>query len=180
MPKKKTFWPYGILISIFMIIIACVITIVYASNYPVYEDDFYFEKYQNVKDNYDEIEKKEKVFNENFVFDLKGDYKKVVIGPKTHKLAYVLNADDKNIKFELKKITKNNFDIKDIVIKLTRPHTNKQDKILIAKKDEKISKTNIEIFDVSLPKLEKGRWQIKAKIENENLSMFKSFDLLVE
>ncbi|MEJ3913127.1 hypothetical protein WGW30_08675, partial [Campylobacter jejuni] len=32
--SKKTFWPYGILISIFAIVVACVATIIVASNYP--------------------------------------------------------------------------------------------------------------------------------------------------
>ncbi|EFU5122702.1 hypothetical protein ACMHOY_001450, partial [Campylobacter jejuni] len=49
---KKSFWPYGILLSLLAIIIACIVTIFIASHHPVYEDDFYFDSYQNVENNY--------------------------------------------------------------------------------------------------------------------------------
>lgn len=179
MSNKKTFWPYGILISILLIVLSCIITVIYSSNYPVYEDDFYFEKYQNIKDNYAQIEKKEQAFNENFNLYIKDDnYKKVIVNVKTQRLAYVLNYDDTDIKLFLEKIKNNDFAINNIIVKLTRPHTNAQDKDLVAnvkKINDKLSQ-----IDISMPKLSKGRWQIKVKIDNENLATFKNFDLLVE
>nr|MBP3725376.1 hypothetical protein [Campylobacter sp.] len=45
--NKKTFWPYGILLSLVAIVIACVITIIICLDYPVYTDDSYFDTYQN-------------------------------------------------------------------------------------------------------------------------------------
>ena len=70
MSKKKTFWPYGIVLSIFAIVCACVATIIFSSFYPVYEDEFYFDKYQNVKYDYEGIEKKQANFNKNFEVSL--------------------------------------------------------------------------------------------------------------
>ncbi|MFG5141885.1 hypothetical protein O8I45_08665, partial [Campylobacter lari] len=48
MENNKSFWPYGILISLGLIVIACIVTIFIASKAPVYEDNFYFDSYQIV------------------------------------------------------------------------------------------------------------------------------------
>ena len=48
MQKNKTFWPYGIVISIFAIVCSCAYTIYYSLDYPVHMDDYYFDKYQKV------------------------------------------------------------------------------------------------------------------------------------
>ena len=41
--NKKTFWPYGILLAIFAIIVACIVTVIISLDYPVYKDNFYFD-----------------------------------------------------------------------------------------------------------------------------------------
>ena len=53
-PEKKTFWPYGIMLSLVAIFVACVATVVVSLDYPVYMDDFYLSKYQNVDKNYND------------------------------------------------------------------------------------------------------------------------------
>ena len=63
---KKTFWPYGILLSLFAIVCACVVTIIYASNYPVYEDDSFLGKYQEVIIISTKFSKKMKPLSANF------------------------------------------------------------------------------------------------------------------
>ena len=69
MQKKKTFWPYGILISIFTIVCSCAYTIYYSLDYPVYMDDYYFNKYQKVDNNFNEIQAAQANFRREFSFD---------------------------------------------------------------------------------------------------------------
>ena len=86
--KKKSFWPYGILLSIFAIVLACIATIIFASQYPVYEDDSFFLSYQEVKDNYDELETKQNNFDKNFALKLDDrELKEQVIDTKSVKKA---------------------------------------------------------------------------------------------
>lgn len=173
--NKKTFWPYGILLSIFAIVIACIVTIIFASNYPVYEDDSYLEKYQNVDKNINQIQKQQKNFDDNFIVKLNINNKK----NKKGKIIYNIKQDQKYINILIEEKTNlNAFDIKSIS-KLTRPHTNTQDKIL----ENKIEKNtnNTYILKIKIPQLEHGRWQIKTKLEkNKDTIGFFSFDLLVQ
>ena len=173
--NKKTFWPYGILLSIFAIVIACIVTIIFASNYPVYEDDSYLEKYQNVDKNINQIQKQQKNFDDNFIVKLNINNKK----NKKGKIIYNIKQDQKYINILIEEKTNlNAFDIKSIS-KLTRPHTNTQDKIL----ENKIEKNtnNTYILKIKIPQLEHGRWQIKTKLKkNKDTIGFFSFDLLVQ
>ena len=68
--NKKTFWPYGILLSLFAIVGACIATIIYASNYPVYEDDSFLSKYQEVDYNFNEIKLKDENFKNSYQVSL--------------------------------------------------------------------------------------------------------------
>ena len=62
MQNRKTFWPYGILLSIFAIVCACAYTIYYSLDYPVYMDDYYFDK---LKEIIDTMEKLKTDYNED-------------------------------------------------------------------------------------------------------------------
>lgn len=65
-PNKKTFWPYGIMLSLVAIFVACVATVVISLDYPVYMDDFYLSKYQNVDKNYNEIQISQAKFEKKY------------------------------------------------------------------------------------------------------------------
>lgn len=186
MDKKKTFWPYGILFSLFAIVLACVATIIFASGYPVYEDDSFFLSYQEVENNYDQIELKQKKFFENFALildDSKINFEEKMIDEKRSKKAYVLKDD--NITLLLVKQPEGKIELKDIHLsaKLTRPHTSEND-MFLQEKNVSIKLSNngakAKAYLFSLPTLAKGRWQLKIKAENKDILGFKSFEFFVQ
>ena len=191
--NKKTFWPYGILLSLFAIVGACIATIIYASNYPVYEDDSFLSKYQEVDYNFNEIKLKDENFKNSYQVSLnlkpQIDKKKrefFEVKPAQVLVFRVAERDD---------LSKNASDINATLL-LTRPHTNKQDEWLqtsefkLANKPfkDKFGKlstglkkhSNAYTFTANLPNLAQGRWQLKLKLaKNENSIGFYEFNLLV-
>lgn len=174
---KKTFWPYGILLSILAIVLACVATIIFASNYPVYEDDSFFLSYQEVKDNYDQLELRQKKFEKNFTLKLDDSgLTRQIIDSKRQREAYILTSS--NLILHLSKEPESKLDFKDMRLsfKLTRPHTRENDVFLQEKRT--IEKGKLTAY-LDLPPLAKGRWQLKVKAENEQILGFKSFEFFV-
>lgn len=191
--NKKTFWPYGILLSLFAIVGACVATIIYASNYPVYEDDSFLSKYQEVDYNFNEIKLKDENFKNSYQVSLnlkpQFDTKKrefFEVKPAQMLVFRVAERDD---------LSKDASDINATLL-LTRPHTNKQDEWLqtsefkLANKPfkDKFGKlstglkkhSNAYTFTANLPNLAQGRWQLKLKLaKDENSIGFYEFNLLV-
>lgn len=191
--NKKTFWPYGILLSLFAIVGACIATIIYASNYPVYEDDSFLSKYQEVDYNFNEIKLKDENFKKSYQVSLnlkpQIDKKKrefFEVKPAQVLVFRVAERDD---------LSKNASDINATLL-LTRPHTNKQDEWLqtsefkLANKPfkDKFGKlstglkkhSNAYAFTANLPNLAQGRWQLKLKLaKDENSIGFYEFNLLV-
>lgn len=191
--NKKTFWPYGILLSLFAIVGACVATIIYASNYPVYEDDSFLSKYQEVDYNFNEIQQKDENFKNSYQVSLnlkpQIDKKKrefFEVKPAQVLVFRVAERDD---------LSKSASDINATLL-LTRPHTNKQDEWLqtsefkLANKPfkDKFGKlstgykkhSNAYTFTANLPNLAQGRWQLKLKLaKDENSIGFYEFNLLV-
>ncbi|MBK1963421.1 FixH family protein [Campylobacter novaezeelandiae] len=163
---KKTFWPYGILLSILAIVIACITTIVIASDYPVYEDNFYFDTYQNVESNYNKIQNNQKHFDENFKLHIK-DKESFIY---KRKLVYYINEGQNEFRIFIENLK--NYDLNKLQIEalLSRPHTNKNDEKLQVKLD-----ANELVFDFNVK--EKGNWQLLLKItQNENsIGFFKFF-----
>lgn len=163
---KKTFWPYGILLSILAIVIACITTIVIASDYPVYEDNFYFDTYQNVESNYNKIQNNQKHFDENFKLHIK-DKESFIY---KRKLVYYINEGQNEFRIFIENLK--NYDLNKLQIEalLSRPHTNKNDEKLQVKLD-----VNELVFDFNVK--EKGNWQLLLKItQNENsIGFFKFF-----
>lgn len=163
---KKTFWPYGILLSILAIVIACIATIVIASDYPVYEDNFYFDTYQNVESNYNKIQNNQKHFDENFKLHIKNKESFIY----KRKLVYYINEGQNEFRIFIENLK--NYDLNKLQIEalLSRPHTNKNDEKLQVKldADELVFNFNIK---------EKGNWQLLLKItQNENsIGFFKFF-----
>ena len=169
-PKRKTFWPYGILLSLFAIVAACVATIIFALDYPVYEDDAYLQKYQKVNNNFNEIQQKDENFKKNYEVSVN---LKPQFDEKKREIYEIKSAQS----LEFSVISKGDLDLNNIksTLLLTRPHTKAQDKWL---EFNKIQQTSI--FSTALPSLEKGRWQLKLRLEkNENSVGFYEFNLLV-
>lgn len=188
--SKNTFWPYGILLSLFAIVCACIVTIVFASNYPVYEDDSFLGKYQEVDYHFNEIQQKDEQFKQNYKISLnakpKFDEKK--------RESYELKSGAKELVFVVDEIKENQnaSDIKPTLL-LTRPHTNAQDSWLYAgaltlsnalikgqKNTVRKKSFNRYTFKAALPQLSKGRWQVKLKAsKSEDVIGFYEFNLVV-
>ena len=191
--NKKTFWPYGILLSLFAIVGACVATIIYASNYPVYEDDSFLSKYQEVDYNFNEIKLKDENFKNSYQVSLnlkpQFDKKKREFFEVKPAQVLVFCVAERN------DLSKKASDINATLL-LTRPHTNKQDEWLqtsefkLANKPfkDKFGKlstgykkhSNAYAFTANLPNLAQGRWQLKLKLAKDDNSIgFYEFNLLV-
>ncbi|HED7361361.1 TPA: FixH family protein [Campylobacter coli] len=168
--SKKTFWPYGILISIFAIVVACVATIIVASNYPVYEDDFYFDSYQNVENNYNIIQKQQEQFDTLFKVEFQND--KIDFIGKRKIASYTISADSYLAQFKITALNDqaNIQNLKSEIL-LTRPHTREFDQKLLGQIQD-------GVLSVSLPQLEKGRWQLKIKLSTDDeITGFFSYEL---
>lgn len=191
--NKKTFWPYGILLSLFAIVGACIATIIYASNYPVYEDDSFLSKYQEVDYNFNEIKLKDENFKNSYQVSLN---LKPQIDKKKREFFEVKPAQMLVFRVaERNDLSKKASDINATLL-LTRPHTNKQDEWLqtsefkLANKPfkDKFGKlstgykkhSNAYTFTANLPNLAQGRWQLKLKLAKDDNSIgFYEFNLLV-
>lgn len=191
--NKKTFWPYGILLSLFAIVGACIATIIYAGNYPVYEDDSFLSKYQEVDYNFNEIKLKDENFKNSYQVSLN---LKPQIDKKKREFFEVKPAQVLVFRVaERNDLSKKASDINATLL-LTRPHTNKQDEWLqtsefkLANKPfkDKFGKlstglkkhSNAYTFTANLPNLAQGRWQLKLKLaKDENSIGFYEFNLLV-
>ena len=139
---KKSFWPYGILLSLLAIIIACIVTIFIASHHPVYEDDFYFDSYQNV---------------ENIG-------KRKIPSYEVDQNSYVAN-------FKISALQNINSDDLKVQALLTRPFTKNFDQKLEGQ-------VKNGILSIALPKLDKGRWELKLKFyANQETVGFFSYEL---
>ncbi|MCR4942653.1 MAG: FixH family protein [Campylobacter sp.] len=153
--SNKTFWPYGIFLIIMACIVLCVYTIIVSLDYPVELDNSYFEKYQKVDADINEILAKQKEFEANYeVSFIKPDFK---------------ISKDKllNVKVVSKNATPINLNSEVI---LTRPDTNKFD----IKTAAKFQGENLLIDTPELP-LE-GRWQIMLKLFDTKVSGFYKFE----
>lgn len=178
MKARKTFWPYGILLALFAIVCACAATIIFASHYPVYEDDSYLSKYQEVDYNFNEIQQKEAKFKQDFgaYLNLKREF------DTKKRPIYELKQGTREIEFFIDEEMEDRsaFNIKATLL-LTRPHTNTQDEWLQTSKlilnnhpfRDKFGKISTALkksfnrysLKATLPELEKGRWQLKLKLE---------------
>lgn len=146
--SEKNYWPYAIIISIFLIAVACAATVYIAiKNAPVELDTFYFDSYGNVDKNINEIKAMQKVFEEKYTLSF-------------NELNTLHVKKDNQISLQLKDKKTNDF-IKNANIKilLTRPDTNKFNVELLAKSNnDKYLSPLVEISKV-------GRWLIQVKVE---------------
>ncbi|HEA6928530.1 TPA: FixH family protein [Campylobacter lari] len=166
MQNQKTFWPYGILISLGLIVVACIVTIFIASKAPVYEDNFYFDSYQNVELNYNEIQNRQKTFDENFKLSIND--KESFMHKKNQ--VYYINEGRNELRIAIENLKDYDLNKLQIQTLLSRPHTNVNDENLQAR----LEGSDL-VLDFNIK--EKGVWQILLKItQDENsVGFFKFF-----
>ncbi|MGG7047517.1 MULTISPECIES: FixH family protein [unclassified Campylobacter] len=158
MAKTKTFWPYGITLSIIGCIALCIYTIVVSLDYPVEMDHFYLEKYQNVNQDINEIRAKQREFETKF--DVKLQTKEFKIG------------SDKNINISITPKNDNTSSSLKYEILLTRPDTNAYN---INPNATLINNTlTTSEIDLAL----EGRWQVMLKLNDNDLVGFYKMEFL--
>ena len=155
---KANYWPHSIVLAIFGVAGLCVWTVKMAVNNPVELDSFYFDSYQNVEQNYNDIITKQKAFDAKYSVEIPKD--NFTIGMNT----LVLGVNE----IESAKA----IDDANISLVITRPDTQRFDK-----KPKLISVKNglytFENFDIQ--KL--GRWQIMSKVTIGKLITFKKLEV---
>jgi len=155
--NKALHWPIGIFLAIMAVAALGVWTIGVANSNPVVMDEFYFDKYQDVELNYNEIQKLQMAFDKKY--NISNSLEVLKLG--------------KN-ELDLKIVTKDNKPVEDanITVKITRPFTNKQDIDLkvISSKDGNYKLSPFEIKT-------EGRWQILSKVQVGELVSFSKTDI---
>jgi len=156
---KANYWPHFIVGSIFAVGGLCVWTVKIAVEHPVEMDSFYFDAYQNVDQDINNIILKQQAFDKKYVVNIpKNNF---VMGEQ-NSLAISINeiATDKAI-------TDAN-----ITVVVTRPETQRLDK-----KPKLLSAENgiytFENFEVEKP----GRWQIMSKVTIGELTSFNKLEV---
>lgn len=174
MQNNKTFWPYGIALSLCAIIIACIATIVIGSKNPVHMDNFYFDKYQYVEDNFFDIQQRDSKFKSEFGFKFKDLNLRSYKNPNTNQTFDVIDIksnSENTFAFELTpKTSKTINDIK-IEALLTKPETNDfNQKLDII--------TTSDGFHITINPTKIGRWQLMIKLtSSQNSISFYKYEL---
>lgn len=175
---KKTFWPYGILLSLFAVVVACAVTIYLCLDYPVYTDDSYFTSYQNVENNFTDIQERQAEFEKNVKFNPQarlfcdgepsGEFHEMKLRKQDVRLSAANSACALRLEFD------SNASPRALML-LTRPDSAKFDVNLDAKFDAGKFTTNE--FRVPKP----GRWQVKIKLSENNESVaFYDFEFFIK
>ena len=156
--EKVNYWPHSIVLAIFGVFGLCVWTVNIAVNNPVELDSFYFDSYQHVEQNYNDIINSQKAFDKKYSIEIPNDNfiigsNSLVLGVKTIEGDNMIN--DANIS-----------------LVITRPDTQKYDKKpnLLSKKDGKYTFENFDIEKL-------GRWQIMTKVSIGKLTTFKKLEV---
>ncbi len=156
--QKANYWPHGIVLAIFGVFGLCVWTVNIAVHNPVELDSFYFDSYQHVEQNYNDIILKQEAFNKKYDVAIPKD--NLIIGSNTLVLGVKEIEGAKAI------------DDANISLVITRPDTQRFDK-----KPKLLSIENgrytFEKFDIQKP----GRWQIMSKVTVGELTTFKKLEV---
>ena len=151
--SKKSFWPYGIAISLSLVAAACVYNVQLAMQHPVEYDTYFLTKKQYLDDNINELLASQKKFNEKYQVTINyGKFK------------------EKNNSIDIKiteKISKKAITDAKFELLITRPDVSTFDirpKFMGIKNDRYI----FESFDIN----KKGRWQILFKSTIGQLTSF--------
>jgi hypothetical protein len=139
-------WPIGIILAICGVVALGVWTIEQANIKPVVMDDYYFESYQDVEANINDIRAKQAAFDKKYNVQLLTD------------VPFIIGKNSLAIKLTTKA---NNLPVADanITVKITRPDTDKYDK------RPKVTEYEKGVYHLKPFDIEKiGRWQIMTKI----------------
>ncbi len=157
--QNRNYWPHGIVLAIFGVFGLCVWTVSEASKHPVEMDSFYFDSYQNVELNYNDIIHKQQAFDKKYVIDV----------PKNNFKLGKENSIALSIK---EKADSSGIDDANVTVVITRPDTRQFDK-----KPKLVSQKNglytFEPFSVQKP----GRWQILSKVTIGDLTSFTKLEV---
>ncbi len=156
--SKSNYWPHAITLAIFGVAGLCVWTVNIAVNNPVELDSFYFDSYQNVEQNYNDIINSQKAFDKKYQVQIL-------------KEGFVLGTN--SVILDVKEIEGDKaINDANITLVITRPDTRRYDKkpkLLSANQ----GKYTFESFDIQ--KL--GRWQIMSKVTVDGLTTFKKLEV---
>ncbi len=155
--NKALHWPIGIFLAIMAVVGMGIWTLKKANDNPVVMDEFYFGKYQDVELNYNKIQESQIAFDKNY--NISKNLKKLNIGNNT----LIITVTDKS---------NNPVKSAKIMVKITRPFTNKQDRNL-----KVISQKN-GVYTFSPFNIDKiGRWQILSKVSVGDKTSFTKTDV---
>ncbi len=144
--NNKTFWPYGITIAILAVVVMGAGTIMIALKHPVQMDEAYMQKYQNVDNHINEIQKSQELFNKQY--SVKINNNQFILGKNRLSITVTDRYTNK---------TADNLSIN---VKITRPDDDRYDIKLISK--EVADGYTFPAFDIKKP----GRWLILVDINN--------------
>jgi len=151
--NKKSFWPYGIIISILLVAIACIINVKIALEHPVEYDTYFLSNKQELDSDINDLLASQEMFNAKYTVDV--SYEKFEKMNNEIKVSIINKHTKKpieNVNFELL---------------ITRPDTSAFD---IKPKFVKFinNEYTFETFNIN----KKGRWQILFKASIGELSSF--------
>lgn len=147
-------WPYAIGISIVLVFSACIATIVVASKLPVEKSDTYMMGYHEADAGANEIIEARIAFNKKYKIQLENSEL----------------AGDPIVKYKITDLNDNPVDNAKLKVIFTRPNSRKY--------DIELNEFTVEngVYTVKTSKLPlKGRWDIMAKIDIDNLHRFYNY-----
>jgi len=151
--NKKSFWPYGIIISIILVAIACIVNVKIALDHPVEYDTYFLSNKQVLDEDINDLLASQDKFNTKYRVDV--TYKKF---------------EEKNNEIKIKitnKLTQEIIKNANFELMITRPDTSDFD---IKPKFTGIANNEYTFEPFNINK--KGRWQILFKTSIGELSSF--------
>jgi len=156
--NKANYWPHFIVASIFGVAGLCVWTVKIAVEHPVEMDSFYFDSYQNVDQDYNNIILQQQAFDKKYSVDIANN--NFIIGMNS------LTVSIKDLAGE-KVISDAN-----VTVVITRPDTQRLDK------KPKVLSVDNGVYTFSNFDIQKlGRWQIMSKVTIGELTTFKKLEV---
>ena len=137
-------WPIGIILAILGLILLSIWTIEQANKQPVVMDDYYFDTYQNVEMNINDIIRKQQAFDKKYDVTV---------------AATAFNLGKNRVAITLKTKEGQPVDDANITVKITRPDTDIYDQ---KPKVVSVSEGRYRFEEFNISRI--GRWQIMTKI----------------
>lgn len=157
--KSKNYWPHAIVAVLVFMVFAVSMVVKIAIDNPVQMDSYYFEQYQQVDKNIDDIRAKQKIFDESFTITY--NTKKFTMNKiNSFKMSILDNNSQTLIE---------NAEIKLVV---TRPDTNEDNQEIHVTKS-----TNGEFIFEGIKAQKPGRWQILTMITINDKIGFNKYEV---